>query len=51
MVHAMRTHQIDDFSEMYLDATILEIRIVGRIVDKFGYFALPHFGGTITEYE
>jgi len=49
--HATTTHQISDFAEMYFDTTLLEIRMVGQIMDKFGYFALPHFRGTITKYE
>jgi hypothetical protein len=44
-------YQVDNLTEMDLDAAFVEIRIPRRIVDKLGQFALAHFGRAIAKDE
>jgi hypothetical protein len=36
---------------MYFDTALVKIWEICRIVDKFGYLALPHLRGAVPKYE
>jgi len=46
-----KTHQIDDFSEVDFNATIIEVRIVGRVVNQLAELPLTHLGSPISKYK
>ena len=41
------TNQINDFPEVHLYGTLVQIWVVGRIVDEFRKFALTHLRSAV----
>jgi hypothetical protein len=46
-----KTHQIKDLAKVDFHAAIVEVWIVGRIVNQLTELALSHLRGTISENE
>ena len=36
------THQVNDVTEVHLDAALVEVGVSGRVVDEFGELPLSH---------
>lgn len=45
----MRAYQVDDVSEMNLDTAMIQILVVGGIMDELGELALTHLRSAIAE--